>query len=184
MRFSQKVILLLIFPFALEMLIGCCPCHPSIESDYSNCSLEVLPLDNAGDLPAVVSSDSIKKEAFGLQLVLSRMEMECAYATQYLFINSASAITCDCPPTVIYEPLELIESCQIITLSNFNDYPAGSDIGHLFYHYGFDEYQPFTSWLYDQTNEIVEYRQKSARVGNYLRRSVDGSSERSRNVSV
>ncbi len=98
----RKVLLVFVFPVVANLIIGCCDCLETTLLDYTNCDISLSNLDNAGPEAVVSTSNSIRKEAFGLRVTVDRKEDLCHNILAPLFITPAYAISCDCPPEVLY----------------------------------------------------------------------------------
>ena len=123
----KKVLIIMMFPIAVNLIVGCCDCLETILFDYTNCSISIENLDNSGKEPIVSSSDSILIEAFWLRINIEREEDICDNYYQPLFITSAYARGCDCPPEELYQPLDSIISVKLITLRDFDSTHVAND---------------------------------------------------------
>lgn len=137
MKKLKVLFLVLVFPLFGQVLVSCCECMDSSFLSYTNCSISTLNLDNSGISPQIASSNSIPKDAFGLRLVLLRSEDVCEHKhSNSIFIQSAYALSCDCPPKFEYQPLNIIKSLKINTQNDFDSiHPSGSDITELFFEF-------------------------------------------------
>lgn len=129
----QKVLLILVSPILLELIVACCDCPATATFSYTNCSLEIESIDNSGPSPISTDVGSIRKEAFGLRVRISRSEAMCKRKSNSLFMSSAYAFSCYCPPAFLYFPEDSIVSIHIETVFDFDmEHPSGSDISSYF----------------------------------------------------
>lgn len=146
----KYIVFLIIFGLPLlDVFYACCNCSDdTIEKYYVNSGLSLINLDNSGKQPLEVNSGNINKNAYGIRLKVNREALSFNLKTQnqFLFTSSAYAFSCDCPPTVTYDPKYKVEYIKIVTLQNFsNEKPANSDVTEYFK----------TPKLYLDVNEIV-----------------------------
>ena len=138
---TKRILFFLFLPLLMDVfIVGCCDCPPTEYFDYSNCSMQVKNLDNAGAKPVAASSDTISKEAYGIQLSIERSEGICSHQTLPLFSSTSYALTkCKCDYEV-HEYLDSASSISIITLNDFDQaHPSNSDITAYFKTGGFME---------------------------------------------
>ncbi|MEL6866978.1 MAG: DUF5034 domain-containing protein [Bacteroidota bacterium] len=129
----KKVLVVLLIPFAVNFFIACCDCLETTFLGYTHCSLTIDNLDNSGLSPVVDTSGQIIKTAFGLRVQVQRSENTCFRNSPTLFVHSAYAYDCHCPPVEEYSPIDSITSISITTLNEFDDdHPAGAAINAYF----------------------------------------------------
>lgn len=153
----KKVSFLIALPFILQLLLGCCDCDETIYSDYTNCSLEVLHLDNAGESP-IYGMDSIPKGAYGMELRIGLNESICYQSRQrhFHFFPTANAFSCDCPPEIVYRAIDSITNIQITTTVAFNGQAVGSDISNAFWVWTRGSWVPITD-IWSAANWDISY---------------------------
>jgi hypothetical protein len=137
-----KIVLIVIFPMIIESVLSCCECLEPTYLKYTNCTLTALSLDNTGPEPVVSTSGTIKKEAYGIRLNLTRTENTCRVQwNKSVFIQSVCATSCDCPPEYIYTPLDSIVKLTVTTYNDFDPgHAGGSDVTDYFYVFRWDEF--------------------------------------------
>lgn len=131
---TKRILFFLFLPLLLDVfIVGCCDCPPTEYFDYSNCSLQVENLDNAGPNAIIATKDTVLKEAYGIQLTIERSEGICHHQNLPLFSSSAYALTkCKCDYEV-YDYLDSASSISIFTVNDFDqDHPSNSDITEYF----------------------------------------------------
>lgn len=133
----KYIILLIILALPLlDVFYACCNCDDNVEEKfYINKGFSLVNIDNSGTEPQETQSTNINKRAYGMRLTVNRESLAFLKKqnNQFLFSQSAYAMSCDCPADVIYDPKYKAESIKIITLNNFNaDKPAESDITEYF----------------------------------------------------
>lgn len=131
---TKRILFFLFFPLLLDLfIVGCCDCSPTEYFDYSNCSIAVENLDNAGAQPVVAITDTVLKEAYGIQIIIDRSEGICHHQSFPMFSSNAYALTkCKCEDQV-YNYLDSAESITVITLNDFDaSHPSNSDITEYF----------------------------------------------------
>ena len=152
----KKVIFLLLFPLIAEVVISCCNCIEPVIQHYTNKSISINHLDNSRSEPLVSTSDSIIKKAYGIRLQLIRERLACIEKRQSVFIQSAYAFSCGCPPAKQFLPKDSITAIKIYTLHDFDsNHPADSDVSGYF-----KIYQAFTFSTipdYIKTSYLVLY---------------------------
>jgi hypothetical protein len=151
----QKVIIVLLIPVGINLIIGCCECLDSVFFEYTNCSVSLENLDNSEEAIQVSSDNQVPKAAFGLRLKLERKQDMCSKSWEPLFITGAFATTCDCPPEIIFQPLDSVLSVRIKTQSDFDaTHPAGSDLSEYFSILSYREFIPLAEYLDDLQNDL------------------------------
>ncbi len=146
---------MLFLPFVIYVISGCCDCEDSDFSNYTNCSFEIKNLDHSGADLFITDESQVKKEAFGLQLQLSRKEDICLIKKP-LFISTAYGTSCDCPPEKIYQPLDTISNIKITTLQDFdNTHLANTEITDYFQALQSTEYLPISEFLNRKNGQLL-----------------------------
>lgn len=130
----KKIIFLLLFPLIANLVVACCDCMEPLIEHYTNRTLTIHNLDNAGNEPAESTSVSIKKAAYGIRIKLFREKTACIEPTKLLFIQSAYAMKkCNCPEPNQFFAKDSITGIKIITLNDFdNGHLANTDISAYF----------------------------------------------------
>lgn len=152
---TKRILFFLFLPLLLDVfIVGCCDCPTPEYFNYSNCSLSVENIDNAGANPIIAPSDTILKEAYGIQLTIERSEDICQHQTLPLFSSNAYALSCLCEYQV-YDYRDSATSIRIFTLNEFDqNHPANSDITDYFKTGGFVE----VSFHLQQINQQLHNR--------------------------
>jgi hypothetical protein len=118
-------------------------------------------LDNSGE--NIVESESLQlnKNAYGIRLYLEREKVVVARAkpVNSIFIQSAYATSCGCPPEFIYFPNDSIVSIKIFTANNFdNQHLENSDVTDYFRVAGlFSTIESYVATLYYTYDYDFEY---------------------------
>jgi hypothetical protein len=129
----KKIALVLFTGFALRLVVSCCDCPEEAVFKYTFDCIEARHLDNAGKIPVLVETGAILKEAYGLQLEFSVLQLACNKTVHFSGFNSAYAMSCGCPPELQYLAQDTISGIKIKTLADFDQsHPADSDISDLF----------------------------------------------------
>ena len=137
----KKIALVLFIGFALRLVVSCCDCPEEAVFKYTFDYIETRHLDNAGKTPAIVDSGTILKEAYGLQIEFSLIQLACNKTLNFSAFNSAYATSCGCPPELQYLAQDTISAIRIKTLNNFDQtHPADSDISGYFKVLDYDNY--------------------------------------------
>ncbi len=167
MKRVNKIILILMLPLIVELVISCCcDCIETTFLDYTNCSLTINNLNNSGVSPVVTESNSISKNSYGIRLSIKRNENVCKVKrTNSIFIQSAYATSCHCPPEFQYMPLDSIISVKITTINDFDtNHSRHSDVTELFYEFQRNEFTAISDYvqnietnLYDIINSPFEF---------------------------
>ncbi|WP_221390570.1 DUF5034 domain-containing protein [Dyadobacter sp. NIV53] len=129
----NKILLLLLFPLMAEVLVACCDCTDPLIGHYTNKTIVVNNIDNSGSEPMTTTANSVPKEAYGIRTQLNREETACLNPFKYLFIQTAYATSCGCPPPNQLLARDSVIAIQIFTLNDFDvNHPANSDISDYF----------------------------------------------------
>lgn len=130
-----KIALLASLPFLFQLLGSCCECPETDYLTYYNCEIFAENLDNSGIHPERPLRDSITANAYAIGLFLNKSDAVCEIKSNSfpLGLSGAYAVSCDCPPELVYEVENEITTIRIISLVNFSsEYPAGSDLTSKF----------------------------------------------------
>ncbi|PHN04187.1 DUF5034 domain-containing protein [Flavilitoribacter nigricans] len=153
----NKVLVVLLIPVAVNILSSCCECLESMFFDYTNCSISVEELDNSRLQPEVSSNKMILKEAFGLRVNVERKQDLCHQRSTPLFVTSAFAFSCECPPETVFQPLDSILTIQITTLRDFDDtHLSGSDVSEYFSVLLSTEFISIDEFISNLRNEVYD----------------------------
>ncbi|MEM1003530.1 MAG: DUF5034 domain-containing protein [Bacteroidota bacterium] len=143
----KKVLIVLSIPFAVNFFIACCDCLEVNLINFTHCSISLENLDNSGATAQVDSSGQILRTAYGLRVSVQRSENICVRSSPTLFVHSAYAYDCHCPPPEKFTSLDSIVSINIKTLNEFDDtHPAGTNINDYFNILWFRDYMPLESF--------------------------------------
>ncbi len=154
----KKLALIFLLPLMAELVVACCNCMDSVMKLYTHQEMTIEHLDNSGAEPVLTLGSSIVKEAYGLRLSIRRTEyIACAPQYRGLFIQSAYAFSCSCPPPLQYDPLETITAISIISLNDFNDeHSAGTEVTGYFKVYNRYTFTPISDFLANHSWEIFD----------------------------
>ncbi|MBA5791650.1 DUF5034 domain-containing protein [Flavobacterium sp. xlx-214] len=156
MKRKYAVFLILLGLPLLDIFYACCNCEEGTEEKfYINSGFSLVNLDNSGENPLEITDVSINKNAYGMRLKVERevITFKNKQENLFSFTPTAYAFSCDCPPTVTYEPQYKAQAIKIVTLNDFNaEKPANSDVTEYFK----------TSKSYLSVNETVK------RLNNYF----------------
>lgn len=143
-----KIVVVLLLPLLADIVVACCDCLDSMSFNYKNCNLTLKNLDNTGRNPSETISNTIKKTAYGIRLRLEAKEDVCEKSRNYLFLPSAYALSCDCPPELEYLPLDSILALKIITVNDFDTtHAANADVSDYFRIYESYYFSTLTEYL-------------------------------------
>lgn len=165
MKRISRIVLILSVPLIVKLLISCCDCIDTTFYDYSNCGLVINNLDNSGASPVITLETAIPKNAYGIRISINRSIGTCEVKrNNSLFIQSAYAIHCECPPLFQYNPFDSIASVTIRTINDFDSaHSGGSDVSKLFYVFKRNEFiklseyvKNLSSILYDEKNPVFD----------------------------
>ncbi|MGV8091386.1 MAG: DUF5034 domain-containing protein [Mangrovibacterium sp.] len=159
MKRINKIILILMLPLMVELIVSCCDCLETIFFDYTNCSLTINNLDNSDATPIIAQSKSISKKAYGIRVSINRSENICEVErNNSLFIQSAYATSCDCPPESQYMALDSIVSVAITTCNDFDSEHLGcSDVSELFYVFERNEFTSIPEYIGNVKTELYDF---------------------------
>lgn len=126
----KRIILIGLFLFIADLFIACCRCDEMPIIEFKRCELVVSNLKYTDTEHVELTTDSINKEEYGIQLWFVRKENTCQVKSTGLFINSALACSCDGQQG---KALDRFESMRVFTLQPFDSiHPAESDITEYF----------------------------------------------------
>jgi len=129
----NKILVLILFPLIAEVVVSCCDCIDPFIGHYTNKTVEVKNIDNSGSEPITTTANSVPKEAFGIRTKLNREKTACLSPSNSIFIQTAYATSCDCPPPNQLLARDSVTAIQIFTLNDFDtNYPANSDVSEFF----------------------------------------------------
>ena len=135
---KKKLIILffLLVPVASVVFHACCPCDVETQHrNYSHKAIFLKNLDNSGEKAIESESLQLNKNAYGIRLYLEREKIVVARAKPInsIFIQSAYATSCECPPEFLYFPSDSIVSIKIFTVNNFDiQHLENSDVTNYF----------------------------------------------------
>tara|TARA_R110000868_G_scaffold402515_1_gene678892 strand:- start:721 stop:1341 length:621 start_codon:yes stop_codon:yes gene_type:complete len=141
----NKVLVLFALPFIAQITMAVCCCDddggapPTLEP-LSLCPIDsvvLYVLNNAGNEPVVLDSDSLNKAAFGIRmdLISNNVASHCHHRKPMPSVfSSAFALACDCNDYNNFSgPLAEVLDFQITSLNHINSkYPANSVVTDLF----------------------------------------------------
>ena len=152
---ANKVILILFFPFLIEIIVSCCNCSEPEVATFTHTNVLLEHLDNSGESSRTTISDSILKEAYGLQINLDREFLACNPLQNHSFFISSYALSCDCNQ-IAYIPREYVTDIIIISSHDFdNTHLAGDDISEYFKVLKSHSYQSITEYLKKEEKDFV-----------------------------
>lgn len=140
----KKIALVLFAGFTLRLIVSCCDCQLPVEYKYTFDCIETFHLDNAGKVPSIVEKGVIRKEAYGLQIEFSLLQLACNKPFRFSAFNAAYATSCACPPEIQYLAQDTISAIRVKNLNDFDQsHPANSDISDYFKVLDYDKYITF-----------------------------------------
>lgn len=154
---TKKIIFILLLPLILEIVVSCCECIEPIFQNYTNKAITINNLDNSGREPIVSASTSILKTAYGIRIQLLGEKIACIERPISIFIQSAFATKCDCPPSYQFLPKDSITSIKILSLNDFNsNHSANSEISDYFKVYKYYSFSTIQDYL-KNTPAVLNY---------------------------
>lgn len=157
-RFTLRVGLLCSLPFVFQLLTSCCECREQEFFPYYQCFATAVNLDNSELEAREARTDSLRASAYGIRFFVEHQDEICQLKQPaFSFMNGAYAVSCECPPDIVYQVENPIIAMRIISLSDFNqDRPAGSVVTDYFRLFIDNEYKQVTSETLG-LNDDVEY---------------------------
>ncbi|MDH8700975.1 hypothetical protein M2138_000309 [Dysgonomonadaceae bacterium PH5-43] len=156
-------VFLLLVPVVGALFHTCCPCDKETQHEYySHKTMFLKNLDNSGEYVIESESSQLNKNAYGIRLCLEREVIVATYSKRQfnsMFIQSAYATSCVCPPEFINHPIDSIVSIKIITVNDFdNQYLENSDVTDCFRIAGsFSEVDDYVAGMqYDYTYDYAD----------------------------
>lgn len=145
-----------------DLVVSCCDCPEAKMTEFSYCAVELQNIDNTGFEPEVSTADTLSKDAYGFQIILTTQRQICQLRNASLFSPAAFAMkSCNCALDYDY-PRASIERVEITALEQFDDtISAGSDITSRFMWYQRFE---FTKIEHIPSQFYTGYSQDSVRV--------------------
>lgn len=129
----NKIFIILLFPFITEIAVSCCDCPDTIFGRYTNKEILVTNIDNSGSKIMTTTANAVYKEAFGIRITLNRERTACLIPRHSIFIQTAYATKCVCPPEIELLAKDSVTTIQIFTVNDFNaDHSENSDISDYF----------------------------------------------------
>lgn len=165
----KKVIFLLLLPLMAEVVVSCCNCIEPVIQHYTNKTISLSHLDNSGQEAIVSASNTVLKSAYGIRLQLIREKLACLQQRPSLFLPSAYAMGCHCPPPQQYLAKDSIASITLFTLADFdNDHPAGADLSGYFKVYKPYSYTPIEDFVKNAPGTLFDERELSTTIDLFL----------------
>ena len=138
---------------------SCCTCEddpiePFLSDSCSFKSVDVVFLDNSGEVPVIINKDSITRKAFGLQVNLGFEQAYCSNNSfNSPFFPTATALSCDCDdpvPPLIYP----FKKFEIISLGDLRSSENDSVVTDRFMRLEFDTYSEIFAERFYGTSPI------------------------------
>lgn len=157
MRKIKKIIFLLFFPFIAHVVISCCDCVEPLIYQFTHKTITINNLDNAGSEPVVSTATSVIKTAYGIRIQVNREKTACTEPVRSLFIQSAYATKCGCPPEKQLMPKDSITAIKVVTLNDFdNSHLANTEISDYFKVYTPYSFVTIGKYLQDSKNVLYD----------------------------
>lgn len=156
----NKIIIILLLPFLIEIVAACCDCVGTANFNYSNCSLSIENIDNSGPEPVITQDINIAKDIYGIQIIINRNENICKVNRyQPIFFQSAYAYSgCQCPPEEEYVALDSIVSIAIKTANDFDaEHLENTDISEYFYVYQGFEFSTIEEFITNSRTTLYNF---------------------------
>jgi hypothetical protein len=151
----KKITFLLLFPFIAHFIISCCDCVEPLIYHFTHKTITINNLDNAGSEPAVSTATSIIKAAYGIRIQVDREKTACTGPARSLFIESAYATKCNCPPEMRLMPKDSITAIKVFTLNDFDsNHLANAEISDYFRVYTPHSFLAITTYLQASKNVL------------------------------
>ncbi len=129
----NKILIVLLFPLIAEVVVSCCDCADPSIGHYAHKAIVVENIDNSGGEPVTTTANSVPKAAFGIRAELTRERTTFLTPTKSLFVTSAYATSCDCPPPNQLFGRDSVTAIEIFTVNAFDaSHPANSDVSAYF----------------------------------------------------
>ena len=137
MKKKLVILFFLLVPIVGVVFHSCCDCKEETQhGNYSHKTMFLKNLDNSG--AEIIESEALQlnKNAYGIRLYLEREKVVVACVKKQInsiFIPSAYATSCDCPPEFLYFANDSIVSIKIFTINDFdNQHLENSDVTDYF----------------------------------------------------
>jgi hypothetical protein len=150
-------------PIAGVVFHSCCGCNEETQHEnYSHQTIFLKNLDNSGKEAIESEALQLNKNAYGIRLYLEREKVVIAYEKKQInsiFIQSAYATSCECPPEFLYFANDSIVSIKIFTVNDFDNlHLENSNITDYFKVAGsFSSIENYVKNLYYTYAEDFEY---------------------------
>jgi hypothetical protein len=129
----NKIFIIILFPLIAEVAVSCCDCLTTTSGRYTHKNILVHNIDNSGSEIKATTANSVYKEAFGIRIKLNREKTACFIPRHSIFIQTAYATSCDCPPEIEFLAKDSVTTIKIFTLNDFDaKHSANSDISDYF----------------------------------------------------
>lgn len=155
----KKILLLSGVLIVSETWMACCDCEAPMYYQYTHTGMVLLNLDNQGQHPAIASDYPIRKEAYGIRIVLTTEAIARQKPAVSFFIQRADAFSCRCEAGIQYLPRESIVGFRIFSLDEFDSqHPAESEISDYFRILTSDRYTTISDYLH-QSATVFTYNE-------------------------
>ena len=137
MKKKLVILFFLLVPIVGVVFHSCCDCKEETQhGNYSHKVIFLKNLDNSGASAIESELLQLNKNAYGIRLYLEREKVVVACTKKQInsiFIQSAYATSCDCPPEFLYFANDSIVSIKIFTINDFdNQHLENSDVTDYF----------------------------------------------------
>jgi hypothetical protein len=154
MKTRLTILILLLTPI-VNLFHSCKdPCKGHEPTKYGEYSYKTLLLKNLdySEIHTPRQSDSVQfdENAYGIRLHLTREKIVIAYRKQInsILIQSAYALSTNCPPEYILSAKDSIVSIKILTLNDFDDqHSKNSDITAYFKVFAFSDVKDYVAGM-------------------------------------
>jgi hypothetical protein len=154
---AKRVIFIMLFPLIADLVVSCCNCLEPVIKLYTHKTILVSNLDNSGSQPVITTSNSVVKTGYGIRVQLNREKTVSNGKQGALFIQSAYAFDCDCPPVNQLLPKDSVTSIKIFTLNDFDaTHSANADISDYFKVYRFFSFSTIKDYLKNSKSTLYE----------------------------
>lgn len=128
---TKKVLFIILTTFLIRVIISCCDCLQPEEYLYSFDYFSVYNLDNSGKLPIISETNTVPKEAYGIQIDFSLIRISLNHTKPFLMFPEGRA-ECFCKDT-LFTTRDTISSIEVLTIKDFDlQHPANSNVSELF----------------------------------------------------
>jgi hypothetical protein len=181
---TKKVLFIILTTFSIRVIISCCDCLQPEEYFYSFDYFSVYNLDNSGKLPIISETNTVPKEAYGIQIDFSLIRISLNHTKTFMMFPEGKAFDCFCKDT-LFTARDTISSIEVLTIKDFDlQHPANSDVSELFKVLTYSMYLTLQEYLDQPEKVYYSYMPAKEPLSLFLLRTPDNIGEQQFKIEI